>query len=85
MHDLFAQFKIWNAASIVTAEMSYGDIPGSIEGYMVDSVIILSYPEEGGVRRKYLEILKMRGTKHLTGKQLLDISSKGIKIQVGLR
>ena len=85
MHDLFAMFKVWNASSIVTAEMSYMDIPHSLEGYMVDSVIVLSYPEEDRVRRKYLEVLKMRGTKHVTGKQLVDISESGFSVQVGLR
>ena len=60
-------------------------VPESIEGYMVDGIIILSYPKEGNVRRKYLEILKMRGTKHLTGEHALDINDSGIVVQPGLR
>jgi circadian clock protein KaiC len=85
MHKLFATFKAWNAVSIVTAEMSYASIPQSLEGYMADSVVVLSYPEEEKVRRKYIEVLKMRGTRHMTGRQLLDISEGGIGVQVGLR
>jgi len=52
---------------------------------MVDGIIVLSYPEEEKVRRKYLEVLKMRGTKHITGRQLVDISSEGFSVQPGLR
>jgi len=85
MHNLFSTMKAFNAVSVVTAEMAYANIPHSLEGYMVDSVVVLSYPEEERVRRKYIEVLKMRGTRHTTGRQLLDISSSGMQIQVGLR
>jgi KaiC/GvpD/RAD55 family RecA-like ATPase len=52
----------------------------------VDGILVLSYEiaPEGG-RRKYLEILKMRGTNHMTGKHLVDISTKGFAAQPGLR
>jgi KaiC/GvpD/RAD55 family RecA-like ATPase len=32
--------------------------------------------DEGDARRKYIEVLKMRGTNHLTGKQSVDITKK---------
>ncbi len=85
LHELFEFLKGFNCSSIVTAEMTYEDVPRSIEGYMVDGIIILSYPEEKEVRRKFLEVLKMRGTKHITGKQLLDITPDGILVHAGLR
>jgi KaiC/GvpD/RAD55 family RecA-like ATPase len=65
--------------------MSYKEIPKSLEGYMVDGIIMLSYPEEKDVRRKFLEILKMRGTKHATGKHLVDITTDGVMVHAGLR
>ena len=85
MHELFEFLKGFSCSSIVTAEMSYDNISKSIEGYMVDGIIMLSYPEEDQVRRKFLEVLKMRGTKHITGKQLLDITPEGILVHPGLR
>ncbi len=85
MHELFAYLKGLNIVSLITAELSYDDITGSLEGYMADGLIVLSYPEVNGVRRKLLEILKMRGTDHTTGRQLLEISSDGIAVQPGLR
>ncbi|MEE9151973.1 MAG: ATPase domain-containing protein [Thermoplasmata archaeon] len=85
LHALFEFLKGFNCSSMVTAEMSYEDVPRSIEGYMADGIIILSYPEENMVRRKFLEVLKMRGTKHTTGKQLVDITNEGILVHTGLR
>lgn len=85
LHELFEFLKGFNCSSVITAEMSYENVPKSIEGYMVDGIIILSYPEEKDVRRKFLEVLKMRGTKHVTGKQLLDITPEGILVHAGLR
>ncbi|UCE92043.1 MAG: hypothetical protein JSV90_02565 [Methanobacteriota archaeon] len=85
MHELFAYLKAFNSLVIITAEMSYDDISHSQESYMVDGVIVLSYPEEEKVRRKFLEVLKMRGTKHTTGRQLIDITDEGLAVQAGLR
>lgn len=85
LHELFEFLKGFNCSSIVTAELSYESVPKSLEGYMVDGIIILSYPEEKDVRRKFLEVLKMRGTRHVTGKQLVDITPEGILVHAGLR
>jgi circadian clock protein KaiC len=85
LHNLFAYLKTLSCTTIVTGEETYEDIPGSLEAYMVDGIIVMSYPEQEGVRRKYIEVLKLRGTNHITGRQLLDITSEGITVQAGLR
>ncbi|TRO50747.1 hypothetical protein E2P61_08060 [Candidatus Bathyarchaeota archaeon] len=85
MHNLFAYLKTLSCTTIITAEQNYSTIPSSLEGYMVDGVIVMSYPEEEGIRRKYIEVLKFRGTDHVTGRQLLDITSQGLSVQAGLR
>jgi len=85
MHELFAYLKAFECLAIITGELSYDDIPHSQESYMVDGVVVLSYPEEEKVRRKFLEVLKMRGTKHTTGRQLIDITDEGLAVQAGLR
>jgi len=47
----------------------------------VDGIVLLLMLDEPGTRRKYLEVLKMRGTNHLTGKMSIDISkSEGITV-----
>lgn len=85
MHELFAKLKAYDCITLITAEMSYDDISKKMEAYMVDGVLMLSYPEEDKVRRKFLEVLKMRGTRHVTGRQLVEIGSEGFAVQPGLR
>lgn len=85
VHTLLAYLKAFNCVTLITNEMDYRDLSRSLESYMVDGVLMLSYPEEERVRRKYLEVLKMRGTKHVTGKQLVDITEEGFIVQRGLR
>ncbi len=85
LHDFTTFMKAFNCITFLTSEMGYADIPHSVEGYMADSILVLSYPKEENARRKYLEVLKMRGTKHLTGGQAVDISRNGLSVQPGLR
>jgi len=85
LHDFMLFTKGLNSLTIVTGEVQYSHIAGNMSAYMVDGVIILSYAEEENIRRKYIEVLKMRGTRHLTGRHSLDISKDGITVQPGLR
>jgi len=85
LHDLFSYLKSFECNTLVTAELHADDIARSVEGYMADGILQLSYPERDEVRRKYIEVLKMRGTKHATGRHLLDITTDGIVVQTGLR
>ena len=86
LFDLTTHLKDWQAVSILTGEVLPSE-PYPVEiSYIVDSVIILSYglsPE--GSRRKYLEILKMRGTQHTSGQHLMDVGKDGITVTVGLK
>jgi circadian clock protein KaiC len=85
LHDLFGYLKTFEAASLITAELQASEISKSIEGYMADGIFLLTYPEQDGVRRKYLEVLKMRGTRHMTGRQVFDITPEGVVVHTGLR
>ncbi|MDI6917357.1 MAG: ATPase domain-containing protein [Thermoplasmatales archaeon] len=85
LHDFMLFTKGFDCLTIVTGEVQYSHIANNMSAYMVDGVIILSYAEEENIRRKYLEVLKMRGTRHLTGRHSLDISKNGVTVQPGLR
>jgi len=85
LHDFTTFMKAFNCITFLTSEMGYADISGSMEGYMADAILVLSYPKEENSRRKYIEVLKMRGTKHLTGEQAIDIGRNGLSVQPGLR
>jgi len=85
LHDLTTFMKSLNAVLILTSEHDFHHGSPTVEAYMVDAIIVLSQPKEGNVRRKYLEVLKMRGTKHLTGEQIADLNPSGFVVQPGLR
>ncbi len=81
LFDLFNRLKNWNATTLVTGEVSPGELYPAEVSYAVDGIILVMLSEEAGARRKYLEVLKMRGTNHQTGKQSIDISrSEGIVV-----
>jgi circadian clock protein KaiC len=86
LYELATRLKNWQAVSVLTGEV-LPDQPYPVQvSYITDTVILLSYglSPEGG-RRKYLEILKMRGTGHTTGRHLFDVSRNGVSVQAGLR
>lgn len=85
LHDLTTYMKALNCVLILTSEHDFHHGHPTVEAYMVDAIIVLSQPKEGNVRRKYLEVLKMRGTKHLTGEQIADLNPSGFVVQPGLR
>ncbi len=75
LFELTNLLKNWQAVTLLTGEVSPEEqYPADIT-YAVDSVILLTMMEEEGSRRKYLEVLKMRGTDHTTGRQPLSITS----------
>ncbi len=85
LHDLMVYMKTHGCITFLTTEYSYSDVPKSVDAYMVDALLILSYLEIENARKKYLEVLKMRGTKHLTGRRSLVISEEGLRVQPELR
>lgn len=86
LYDLTTRLKNWQAVTVLTGEVLPGQAYPVELAYVVDTLVLLSTdlsPE--GTRRKYLEILKMRGTGHTTGRHLFDVSRNGVSVQAGLR
>lgn len=86
LYDLATHLKNWRAVSVLTGEVLPSE-PYPVEiSYIVDTVVLLSLGLTAeGSRRKYIEILKMRGTQHTTGQHLMDVSRDGITVTVGLK
>ena len=85
LHDLTAYMKGLNAVLLITSETDLGEHRWGTEGYMTDSILLLTHPKEANVRRKYLEIIKMRGTEHLSGEHIAHLDKHGFAVQPGLR
>ncbi len=76
LFELTNLLKNWQAVTVLTGEVKPGEPYPEQISYAVDSVILLSMMEDEGTRRKYLEVLKMRGTNHTPGRQPLTITKK---------
>jgi circadian clock protein KaiC len=74
--ELTTRLKNWQATTLLTGEVRPGELYPAEMSYAVDGVILLMLSDEGDARRKYIEVIKMRGTNHLTGKQSVDITRK---------
>ena len=74
--DLVTRLKNWQAVTLLTGEVRPGEMYPAEISYAVDGVLLLMLSDEGDARRKYIEVLKMRGTNHLTGRQSVDITRK---------
>lgn len=76
--------KGWKGATLITAEPQPG-VPYPLDiASMADGIILLYNTEIGTTRRRSLEILKMMGTSHRSGKHALDINANGIVVYPGL-
>ncbi|MEK6812829.1 MAG: ATPase domain-containing protein [Nanoarchaeota archaeon] len=79
---LFELITTWNCTAVLTSQNTEIDkeaVSAALE-FEVDSVIVLYHLKVKGVRKRALEILKMRGTKHPEKTFLLEITAKGLKI-----
>ena len=81
LFDIATRLKNWNATTVLTGEVSPGEMYPPEISYAVDGIVLLVQSEEAGTRRKYLEIIKMRGTNHQSGKQSIDVTrANGITV-----
>lgn len=76
LFDLVNHLKNWQAVTVLTGEVEPNQLYPAEIAHAVDGIVLLMYSGEGDERRKYIEVLKMRGTNHLTGKQSIDITSE---------
>jgi circadian clock protein KaiC len=80
--SLFELIDKWNCTGILTSqdEARNGHTITAAMEFEVDGIIVLYHVKKKGIRRRAIEILKMRGTKISEKTVALDITDKGIKI-----
>jgi circadian clock protein KaiC len=74
LFDLSNKLKNWQAVTLLTGEVKPGELYPAEAAYAADGVVMLMLVEEDGARRKFIEVLKMRGTDHASGRQSIDIT-----------
>ncbi|MBW2975754.1 hypothetical protein KY366_08605 [Candidatus Woesearchaeota archaeon] len=79
---LFDFINNWNCTAVLTSEneMPEQNIISAALGCEVDGIVLLYHFKIRGVRKRALEVLKMRGTKIPEKTVDLEITNKGIKI-----
>jgi len=79
--SLFSLIRSWNCVAVLTEEI--GDFERSEKGglqFEVDSIIVLYHGKERGIRKRALEVLKMRGTTHGGKTVELKITRNGLVV-----
>src|SRR3989338_1390517 len=82
---LFNMIGGWNCTSLLTLEEDLSDtkeLSSKAIEFESDSIILVYFPSEKGVRNRYLEILKMRGVNHSKKVHKFEIGNKGISVSL---
>ncbi len=82
--SLFNMISNWGCTSFLTLEeelINKDEFGAKSMEFEVDSIVLLYYNMAQGKRERYLEILKMRGTKHSNRIHKFEIGKNGIAIK----
>ena len=80
MRTLISLCRSEGITSIFIGDTAPGERYPADIAHLADGIIILSSEEEMGVKRRFIEIVKIRGSAHTIGKKLCDITPNGLEI-----
>jgi circadian clock protein KaiC len=82
---LFNVINTWDCTAILTAQdegdSGHGEIVSAALDFEVDGIVVLYHSRQKNVRKRGLEVLKMRGTKTPNKIYKLEIDNKGLSIK----
>lgn len=78
--DLSLRTATWGCTTLFLCESTEDEIGIRPEGAIADGIVYLSGAEEKKQQKRYLRILKLRGTKYAGGENVFKITDKGIEI-----
>ena len=81
--ELFGLIRDWNCTALLTLEEDaspVGDVVSKTMKFEADSMVVLYFLRAGKTRKRFIEVLKMRGTGHSREVYPFEIASKGITI-----
>lgn len=78
--DLSLRLATWGCTALFLGEYSEEDIEMRPESAVADGIIYLSGTEDKKQQKRFLRILKMRGTGHTGGEIFFKISRQGIEV-----
>lgn len=81
--SLFDIIRKWSCTSLLTLQENPGEREdGSVSSmeFESDSIVLLYFARKGSKRERFIEVLKMRGTKHSTEIHPFEITKQGITV-----
>jgi circadian clock protein KaiC len=79
-YDLTSRLAHTNAALLMLGEYTPEEMAAGVEFSLADSIIQLAYEPREPVDRRWVRVIKMRGTRHLEGKHTFRITGGGVEV-----
>ncbi|HLL69403.1 MAG TPA: ATPase domain-containing protein [Micromonosporaceae bacterium] len=79
-YDLTSRLAHTDTALLLLGEYTPDEMAAGVEFSLADTIIHLAYEPREPIDRRWLRIVKMRGTKHLEGKHTFRISHGGFEV-----
>lgn len=83
--DIAVRLSTWEVTSLLVGEYSAEDLREGSEFAIADGIIYLYGTEEAERQRRFLRVMKMRGTPFFAGEHFFDITSDGIAVYPRMR
>lgn len=80
VYELSIKLKSWQATTVITCEVLPSEEYPLDLACTMDAVVLLTNEFVHGKRKRFLEVLKMRGTAHSVGKKSIKITDNGISV-----
>ena len=78
--DVVIQLTAWEVTALLVGEYTPEDVREGAEFAIADGIIYLSGREEAEKQKRFLRVLKMRGTAFLDGEHFFEIGAAGITL-----
>jgi circadian clock protein KaiC len=84
-YDLTSRLAHTDAALLLIGEYTPAEMAADVEFALADTIIQLTYEPREPIDRRWLRVLKMRGTNHLEGKHTFRIGPGGFEVSPASR
>jgi circadian clock protein KaiC len=78
-YDLTSRLGLTDTALLLLGEYTPGEMAGGVEFSLADAILHLAYEPREPIDRRWLRVVKMRGTRHLEGKHTFRIGTGGFE------
>jgi circadian clock protein KaiC len=79
-YDLTSRLAHTDAALLLLGEYTIEEMGAGVEFSLADTIIHLAYEPREPIDRRWLRVIKMRGSRHLEGKHTFRISPTGFEV-----